>query len=263
MNGQSIRIFCEKDPNNIPWKEVDACIIAECSGFFTSSEKSQAHLNAGAHKVLISAPAKDETPMFVLGVNEKCYDPSMTVISNASCTTNCLAPLAKLLNDRYGIEEGLMSTIHAVTASQKVVDGLGQKNLRSGRAAGCNIIPASTGAAQAVIKAIPELEGKITGMAFRVPVENVSVVDFTVKLKNPLQSINELVETICSIEQDSNHPMHGIIGAITEDVVSSDFNGDSRSCIVDAGASILLNPTFVKIVAYYDNEWAYAARMVR
>jgi len=261
VNGCSIRVFSEKDPNNVPWKEVDACIIAECSGFFTSSEKSQAHLNAGAHKVILSSPAKDETPTLVLGVNAECYDPTITIISNASCTTNCMAPLAKLLNDRYGIEEGLMSTVHAVTASQRVVDGPGKKDLRSGRAAGCNIIPATTGAAQAVVKAIPELNGKITGMAFRVPVENVSVLDFTVKLKNPLQSIDELVEVIRNIEQDANHPMHGIIGVTTEEAVSSDFNGDCRSCIVDAGASMLLNPTFVKIVAYYDNEWGYAARM--
>lgn len=262
--GQQINVFSELDPSRVPWGELGAEVVAECSGKFTSREKCQAHLQGGAPKVLLSAPAKDlDTPTFILGVNHNDYDPSISVVSNASCTTNCLAPLAKLIHEKYGIEEGLMTTIHALTASQKVVDGPGAKDLRLCRSAGRNIIPASTGATIALSKVLPDLEGRLSGLAFRVPVENVSVVDLTVHLKNPMGDIDEIAQEIRQIEQNAGHEMHGIIGATDEPIVSSDFNGDERSCIVDLTASILLTPYFAKFVAYYDNEWAYAVRMVR
>lgn len=264
VGSHRITVFSEKDPNNVHWGDFGVDIVAECSGKFASTEKSRVHLSGGAGKVVLSAPAKDEnTPTFVIGVNQDSYDPSMRIISNASCTTNCLAPLAKLLHERYGIVEGVMSTIHAVTATQNVVDGPGAKDMRSGRSALTNIIPATTGAALAVTRVLPQLEGHLTGIAFRVPVVNVSVLDFTVRLQNPMNSIDEFIRDIEAIDADSHHPMHGIVSCTRDEVVSSDFNGDARSCIVDAQATILLNPNFVKIVAYYDNEWAYAVRMVR
>lgn len=262
INGQEIRIFSEMDASRVPWGDLGVVVVAETSGAYTSKEKAEAHLQAGAQKVVISAPAKN-VPHFVLGVNHEKYDPSsMHVISNASCTTNCLAPLAKLVNDVYGIEEGLMTTVHAVTATQSVVDGPSKKDYRAGRCATRNIIPASTGATQALTRVLPELEGKVHGLAFRVPVENVSVVDFTCRLSKPMESIDSLAQNIERIEQDPTLPLYHIIGVTREPVVSSDFNGDERSCIVDATASIILNPQFVKLVAYYDNEWAYAVRLV-
>ncbi len=265
VNGMSIKIYSEKDATKIPWGQHGVEIVAETSGAYTAYEKAEAHLEGrnefGAKRVVISAPAKN-TPVFVMGVNHEHYDPGMKIVSNASCTTNCLAPLAKIVHDLYGIEEGLLTTVHAVTATQALVDGPSKKDYRAGRSAGRNIIPASTGAAKAVTKVLPELEGKMTGMAFRVPVENVSVVDFTCRLTQPMQSLDDLAREIDQIEKDDTHPLHGIIGVTRDPVVSIDFNGDDRSCIFDATASILLNPTFVKLIAYYDNEWAYAVRLV-
>lgn len=247
----------------IPWKDLGVQLVAETSGKYVMAEKAEAHLNAGAQQVVMSAPAKDDsTPHFVLGVNEKNYRPEMKIVSNGSCTTNCLAPLVKILHENYGIEEALMTTVHAVTASQSVVDGPHKKDLRAGRAYARNIIPAHTGAAESVVKVIPELQGKITGLALRVPVENVSVLDLTCKLSRGMNSLEELAKIISNIEKDTNHCLHDIIGVECGPLVSSDFNGDERSCVVDIGASILLNPTFVKIIAYYDNEWAYARRLV-
>eukprot|EP01039_Chlorochromonas_danica_P003090 gene3090-3378_t len=258
-----IPVFKFKDANEIPWGDLEVEYVAETSGHYLTGELAAGHLRAGAKKVVLSAPPKDDNiPTFVLGVNESCYNSSMEIVSNASCTTNCMAPLVKLIHDNYGIEEGLMSTIHAVTATQTVVDTASKRDYRAGRCAGRNIIPATTGAAAAVVKTIPELEGKITGLAFRVPVENVSVLDLTLKLSKPLNDLQELSHTICEIEKDKNHPLHGIVGATSDPVVSSDFNGDEHSCIVDITASIVLNPNFVKLVAYYDNEWGYAARLV-
>jgi glyceraldehyde 3-phosphate dehydrogenase len=264
VNESKIQVFNQQDPQQVPWKDLGVDVVVECSGKFTSVKKCEdIYIQSGVKKVILSAPGKEEdTPTFVLGVNHEKYEPTMNVISNASCTTNCLAPLAKLLNEWYGIEEGLMSTIHAVTASQKVVDSASTKNPRFGRAAGMNIIPATTGAAEAVTLAIPELRGKVTGMAFRVPVENVSVVDFTVRLKKPMNSLDEFASRIEEIERNEDNELHGIIGVNREELVSCDFNGDDRSCIVDLKASILLNPNFIKIVAFYDNEWAYALRLV-
>lgn len=265
INGKSIKIYAEKDATKIPWSQHGVEVVAETSGAYTSYDKAEAHLEGhnahGAKRVIISAPAKN-TPVFVMGVNHELYDPNMKIISNASCTTNCLAPLAKVVNDLYGIEEGLLTTVHAMTATQALVDGPSKKDYRAGRSAGRNIIPASTGAAKAVTQVLPELEGKMTGMAFRVPVENVSVVDFTCRLTQPMQSLDDLGRAIDQIEKDPTHPLHGILGVTRDPVVSIDFNGDDRSCIFDLTASILLNPRFVKLIAYYDNEWAYAVRLV-
>ncbi len=257
VNGKTLNVYNEMDPNNIPWGENGVEYVLECSGVFTTTEKAQAHLNAGAKKVVISAPSKD-APMFVMGVNEDKYDPSMNIVSNASCTTNCLAPLAKVINDNFGIKEGLMTTVHSITATQKTVDGASKKDWRGGRAAGGNIIPSSTGAAKAVGKVIPELSGKLTGMAFRVPTMDVSVVDLTCNLERPTT-----YEEICAaVKKAAEGEMKGIVEYVDEDVVSSDFLTDSHTSIFDAKAGIMLTDTFVKLVAWYDNEWGYANKLV-
>ena len=257
VNGKTVNVYNEMDPNNIPWGENGVEYVLECSGVLTTTEKAQAHLIAGAKKVVISAPSKD-APMFVMGVNEDKYDPSMNIVSNASCTTNCLAPLAKVINDNFGIKEGLMTTVHSITATQKTVDGASKKDWRGGRAAGGNIIPSSTGAAKAVGKVIPELSGKLTGMAFRVPTMDVSVVDLTCNLERPTT-----YEEICAVvKKASEGSMKGIVEYVDEDVVSSDFLTDSHTSIFDAKAGIMLTDTFVKLVAWYDNEWGYANKLV-
>lgn len=257
VNGTRIRTTAEKDPANLKWDQVGAEIILDCTGIFTTLETADAHLKGGAKKVIISAPSKD-APMFVVGVNHKDLKPEDTIISNASCTTNCLAPLAKVLNDKFGIVEGLMTTVHAATASQMVVDGPSKKDFRGGRSVLGNIIPASTGAAKAVTKVIPELKGKLTGMAFRVPTADVSVVDLTVKLATP----TTYDAIIAALKQAQATELNGIIEVIEDDVVSQDFVGDTNTCIVDAKAGIALNETFYKIVAWYDNEYGYAAKLI-
>ena len=260
MNGEKIDVFQETDPSKIPWGRVGADYIAECTGVFCNKETAGAHAKGGAKKAIISAPPKDDAPIFVVGVNHDKYDPSMQVVSNASCTTNCLAPVAKVLHDTWGIEEGLMTTIHAVTINQLTVDGpsKGGKDWRAGRAAGANIIPSSTGAAKAVGKVIPELNGKLTGMAFRVPTADVSVVDLTCVLGK-----ETTYEDICPlIKKNSEGSQKGFLGYCDEPLVSTDFETDERSCIFDAGAGIMLNPKFVKVVAWYDNEWGYSNRVV-
>ena len=257
VNGKTVNVYNEMDPNNIPWGENGVEYVLECSGVFTTTEKAQAHLNAGAKKVVISAPSKD-APMFVMGVNEDKYDPSMNIVSNASCTTNCLAPLAKVINDNFGIKDGLMSTVHATTATQKTVDGASKKDWRGGRAAAGNIIPSSTGAAKAVGKVIPSLNGKLTGMSFRVPTLDVSVVDLTCNLEKPAS-----YEEICAaVKKASENELKGILEYTDEPVVSSDFLGDSHTSIFDAAAGIQLTDTFVKLVAWYDNEWGYSHKLV-
>ena len=257
VNGKSINVYNEMDPNNIPWAKEGVEYVLECSGVFTTMEKAQAHLNAGAKKVVISAPSKD-APMFVMGVNNETYDPSMNIVSNASCTTNCLAPLAKVINDNFGIKEGLMTTVHSTTATQKTVDGASKKDWRGGRAASANIIPSSTGAAKAVGKVIPALNGKLTGMAFRVPTIDVSVVDLTCNLEKPTT-----YEEICAaMKKASEGELKGIVEYCDEDVVSSDFLSDEHTSIFDAKAGIMLTDTFVKLVAWYDNEWGYAHKLV-
>lgn len=258
VNGKSIRVTAEKDPANLKWAEVGAEVIIESTGLFLTKELAQKHIDAGARKVIMSAPAKDDTPTFVMGVNNKQLKPEQTIISNASCTTNCLAPLAKVLNDKFGIEEGLMSTVHATTATQKTVDGPSHKDWRGGRGAAQNIIPSSTGAAKAVTLVIPELKGKLTGMSFRVPVPDVSVVDLTVKLTNPAS----YEDIKAAMKEASEGDLKGIMGYTEEDVVSQDFLGDPRTCIFDAGAGIALNDKFVKVVAWYDNEWGYSNKLV-
>jgi len=258
INGNPIQVTTIRNPSEIPWSAAGADYVVESSGVFTTSEKAGAHLTGGAKKVIISAPSAD-APMFVMGVNEDKYDAaSMHIVSNASCTTNCLAPLAKIVNDNFGIEEGLMTTVHATTATQKTVDGPSSKKWRDGRGAGQNIIPATTGAAKAVGKVIPELFGKLTGMAFRVPVPDVSVVDLTVRLKKPA-TYDEIKAVIKSA---SECPRLGRYMGYTEDeVVSQDFLGDNRSSIFDAKAGIALSPTFVKLVSWYDNENGYSHRV--
>ncbi len=260
VNGTLINVFAEKDPKNIPWKTVGAEYIVESTGVFCTSEKAKAHLESGAKKVVISAPAKDTvTPTFVCGVNLDQYEPTMDIVSNASCTTNCLAPLAKVINDNFGIVEGLMTTVHATTSTQNTVDGPSAKDWRGGRAAGCNIIPSSTGAAKACALVIPELKGKLTGMSFRVPVANVSVVDLTCKLEK-----STTYEEICEvIKKASEKEMKGILGYTDEMVVSSDFYGDSRTSVFDEKAGIMLNSNFVKLVSWYDNEWAYSCKILQ
>jgi len=260
VDGQRIRFSAEKNPDAITWSESGAEYICESTGVFTAKAKAELHLKGGAKKVVISAPAKDETPTFVLGVNEKDYDPKHTVISNASCTTNCLAPLAKIIHDNYGIEEGLMTTVHAMTATQLTVDGpsKGGKDWRGGRAAGYNIIPSSTGAAKAVGLCIPSLKGKLTGMAFRVPTVDVSVVDLTVRTKKGAKW-DDVKKTI---KQECQGRLKGIYSYTQDEVVSSDFLHDSHSGIFDAGASIALNDNFFKLISWYDNEWGYSNRLV-
>ncbi len=257
VNGKEIKVYNEMDPKNIPWGELGVEYVLECSGVFTTTEKANAHLEAGAKKVIISAPSKD-APMFVMGVNNEEYDTSMNVISNASCTTNCLAPLAKVINDNFGIKDGLMTTVHSTTATQKTVDGASKKDWRGGRAAAANIIPSSTGAAKAVGKVIPSLNGKLTGMAFRVPTIDVSVVDLTCNLEKPAT-----YEEICEVmKKASENELKGIVEYVDEDVVSSDFIGDAHTSIFDAKAGIALTDTFVKLVAWYDNEWGYSNKLV-
>jgi len=260
INEKRVALTSEKDPEKIGWGEIQAEYIAECSGAFTKTESCMKHIKGGAKKVIISAPAKDDTPMFVMGVNHESYDPSMNVISNASCTTNGLAPVAKILHDNYGITEGLMTTIHAITATQLTVDGpsKGGKDWRAGRAASANIIPSSTGAAKAVGKVIKDLKGKLTGMSFRIPTINVSAVDLTVKLNK-----GTTYDDICKkMKEASEGSMKGILGYTEDEVVSQDFNHDPRSSIFDAKAGIMLSPTFVKVISWYDNEWGYSNRML-
>lgn len=257
VNGKAVRITAERDPKNIKWDEAGAEIVAECTGIFTTLETAQYHIDGGAKKVVISAPSKD-APMFVMGVNHNEVKASDTIVSNASCTTNCLAPMAKVLDDNFGIEEALMTTVHATTATQMTVDGPSKKDYRGGRSAMLNIIPASTGAAKAVTKVIPALEGKLTGMAFRVPTADVSVVDLTVKLEKET-SYEEIKKAFKSASEGE---LKGILGYTDEAVVSQDFVGDARTSIFDAGAGIELNPKFFKIVSWYDNESGYSNKLV-
>jgi glyceraldehyde 3-phosphate dehydrogenase len=257
VNGRHIRVTAEKDPSVLKWDEVGVDVVAECTGIFTTIEKAQAHINGGAKKVVISAPSAD-APMFVMGVNHEKATASDTIVSNASCTTNCLAPLAKVIHDNFGIVEGLMTTIHATTATQLTVDGPSKKDFRGGRAALLNTIPASTGAAKAVGKVIPELNGKLTGMSMRVPVADVSVVDLTVKLAKET-TYEEIMKVL---KESSETSMKGIVGYTEEDVVSQDFIGDPRTSIVDANAGIGLNSTFFKIVSWYDNEYGYSSKLI-
>lgn len=258
VNGKTIRVTAEEDPRNLRWDAVDADVILECTGLFLTREKAEKHLEAGAKKVVLSAPAKDDVPTYVMGVNHGDLQASQRIISNASCTTNCLAVLAKVLHDNFGIAEGLMSTIHAVTASQKTVDGPSGRDWRGGRGAYQNIIPSSTGAAKAVALVLPELRGKLTGMAFRVPVPNVSVVDLTVRLEKPT-TYEQIKQTFRS---EAEGALKGILGYTEDEVVSADFRTDSRTCIFDANAGIALTDTFVKVIAWYDNEWGYASKLV-
>ena len=258
VNGNSIRVTSEKNPANLKWGDIGADYIIESTGIFLTKDTAQAHIDAGAKKVIMSAPSKDDTPMFVMGVNEHTYTPDMTFVSNASCTTNCLAPIAKVLHDNWGIEEGLMTTVHATTATQKTVDGPSAKDWRGGRGAGQNIIPSSTGAAKAVGKVIPELNGKLTGMAFRVPTPDVSVVDLTVRLKKPAK----YAEICAKMKEVSETSMKGVLGYTEDAVVSNDFIGDPRTSIFDAEAGIQLSDTFVKVVSWYDNEWGYSNKVI-
>lgn len=257
VNGQAIRVTAEKDPANLKWNEVGAEYVVESTGLFLTKEKAEAHIKAGAKRVVMSAPSKDDTPMFVMGVNNKKYT-GEAIVSNASCTTNCLAPLTKVINDKFGVIEGLMTTVHATTATQKTVDGPSMKDWRGGRAAAGNIIPSSTGAAKAVGKVIPELNGKLTGMSFRVPTLDVSVVDVTFRLAKEA-SYDEIK---AAVKEASEGEMKGILGYTEEDVVSSDFLGDARTSIFDAKAGIALNKSFVKLVSWYDNEWGYSNKVL-
>jgi len=258
VNGKEIPVFCQKNPADLPWGKVEAEYVVESTGLFLTQEKAQGHIEGGAKKVVMSAPSKDSTPMFVMGVNNDKYTTDMTFVSNASCTTNCLAPIAKVLNDNWGITDGLMTTVHATTATQKTVDGPSMKDWRGGRAAAGNIIPSSTGAAKAVGKVIPELNGKLTGMAFRVPTLDVSVVDLTVNLAKPAK-----YDEICAaMKAASENELAGILGYTEDAVVSSDFIHDSHTSIFDAKAGIALTDTFVKVVSWYDNEWGYSNKVV-
>ena len=257
VNGQSIRVTAEKDPANLKWNEVGAEYVVESTGLFLTKEKAEAHIKAGAKRVVMSAPSKDDTPMFVCGVNTDTYA-GQKIVSNASCTTNCLAPIAKVLNDKFGITDGLMTTVHSTTATQKTVDGPSMKDWRGGRAASGNIIPSSTGAAKAVGKVIPELNGKLTGMSMRVPTLDVSVVDLTVNLAKPAK-----YDEICAaMKEASEGELKGILGYTEEAVVSSDFLGDARTSIFDKAAGIALTDTFVKVVSWYDNEWGYSNKVL-
>lgn len=257
VDGHAIAVYACRDPAEIGWEESGAVYVVESTGVFTVKEKAGLHFKGGAKKIIISAPSAD-APMFVCGVNEDKYTPDLDIVSNASCTTNCLAPLAKVIHEKFGIVDGLMTTVHATTATQKTVDGPSHKDWRGGRGAGANIIPSSTGAAKAVGKVIPELNGKLTGMAFRVPTPDVSVVDLTVRLATET-TYDEIKKTIKAASEDS---LKGILGYTEDAVVSTDFVHDSRSSIFDADAGIMLNPTFVKLVSWYDNEWGYSNRVV-
>ena len=257
VNGKSIRVTSEKDPANLKWNEVGAEYVVESTGLFLTKETAEAHIKAGAKRVVMSAPSKDDTPMFVMGVNNDTYA-GQAIVSNASCTTNCLAPLAKVIHDKFGIVEGLMTTVHATTATQKTVDGPSAKDWRGGRAAAGNIIPSSTGAAKAVGKVIPSLNGKLTGMSFRVPTLDVSVVDLTCRLEKAAT----YDEIKAAVKAASEKEMKGILGYTEDAVVSSDFIGDARTSIFDAEAGISLNGNFVKLVSWYDNEWGYSNKVV-
>ena len=258
VNGNEVRVTAERNPSDINWGAVGADYVVESTGLFLTKEKAQGHIDAGAKKVVMSAPSKDDTPMFVMGVNHDEYSNDMQFVSNASCTTNCLAPVAKVLNDKFGIKDGLMTTVHATTATQKTVDGPSIKDWRGGRGAGQNIIPSSTGAAKAVGKVIPALNGKLTGMAFRVPTPDVSVVDLTVNLDKETS-----YEEICAaMKEAAEGDLKGILGYTEDAVVSNDFIGDARTSIFDAGAGIQLSPTFVKVVSWYDNEMGYSNKVV-
>lgn len=256
VNGNKIRVSAEKDPSQLKWNEIDVDYVVESTGLFLTKEKAQAHIAAGAKRVIMSAPSKDDTPMFVYGVNHKSYA-GQQIISNASCTTNCLAPVVKVLNENFGIVEGLMTTVHATTATQKTVDGPSAKDWRGGRAAAANIIPSSTGAAKAVGKVIPEMQGKLTGMSFRVPTVDVSVVDLTCRLEKACT----YDEVCAAMKAASEGELKGILGYTNEDVVSSDFEHDARTSIFDAKAGIQLNSNFLKVVSWYDNEWGYSNKL--
>ena len=258
VNGNKIRVTNEKNPSKLKWSDIGAEYIVESTGLFLTKDSAKGHIESGAKKVIMSAPSKDDTPMFVMGVNNETYTNDINFVSNASCTTNCLAPIAKVLNDNFGIESGIMTTVHAATSSQKIVDSPSRKDWRGGRAAFSNIIPSSTGAAKAVGKVIPSLDGKLTGMAFRVPTVDVSVIDLTVNLKNKT-SYNEICD---AMKKASQNDLNGILGYTNEPVVSTDFMGDSRTSIFDAGAGIMLNETFVKLVSWYDNEWGYSSKVI-
>ena len=258
VNGREIPVFAERDPANLPWAKVGAEYVVESTGLFLSKDKAQGHIYAGAKKVVMSAPSKDDTPMFVMGVNHNKYTTDMNFVSNASCTTNCLAPIAKVLHDNWGIKDGLMTTVHSATATQKTVDGPSAKDWRGGRAASGNIIPSSTGAAKAVGKVIPELNGKLTGMSMRVPTLDVSVVDLTVNLEKPAK-----YDEICdAMKAAAEGELKGILGYTDDAVVSSDFLGDTRTSIFDSGAGIALTDTFVKVVSWYDNEIGYSNKVL-
>lgn len=257
VNGKKIRITAEKDPNNLKWGEVGVDVVAEATGIFLTDETARKHITAGAKKVVMTGPSKDDTPMFVRGANFDAYK-GQDIVSNASCTTNCLAPLAKVINDNFGIVEGLMTTVHATTATQKTVDGPSHKDWRGGRGASQNIIPSSTGAAKAVGKVLPELNGKLTGMSFRVPTPNVSVVDLTVRLSKPTT-----YEEICkTVKAASEGELKGVLGYTDEEVVSTDFNGEILTSVFDAKAGIALNDHFVKLVSWYDNETGYSNKVL-
>ena len=258
VNGNPIRVTAERNPADLKWNEVEAEYVVESTGLFLSKDKAQAHIEAGAKYVVMSAPSKDDTPMFVCGVNFDKYEKGTQFVSNASCTTNCLAPVAKVLNDKWGIKDGLMTTVHSTTATQKTVDGPSLKDWRGGRAAAGNIIPSSTGAAKAVGKVIPELNGKLTGMAFRVPTLDVSVVDLTVNLAKPAT----YAEICAAMKEASENELKGVLGYTNEDVVSADFLGDARTSIFDAKAGIALTDTFVKVVSWYDNEIGYSNKVL-
>ncbi|HOQ08301.1 MAG TPA: type I glyceraldehyde-3-phosphate dehydrogenase [Clostridiales bacterium] len=258
VNGKKISVYASMNPDEIPWSECGAEYIVESTGVFLTTEKASAHFKGGAKKVVITAPAKDDTPMFVMGVNNDKYTKDMKVVSNASCTTNCLAPLAKVIHENFGIVEGLMTTVHSITATQKTVDGPSKKDWRGGRAAAHNIIPSSTGAAKAVGKVIPELNGKLTGMAFRVPTVDVSVVDLTCRLEKPAT----YEEIKAAVKKAAEGELKGILGYTEDEVVSSDFIGDPRTSIFDAKAGIALNSNFVKLVSWYDNEWGYSNKVL-
>ena len=258
VNGKEIRVTAERNPADLKWNEVEAEYVVESTGLFLTQEKAQAHIEAGAKYVVMSAPSKDATPMFVCGVNFDKYEKGTQFVSNASCTTNCLAPIAKVLNDRWGIKDGLMTTVHSTTATQKTVDGPSLKDWRGGRAAAGNIIPSSTGAAKAVGKVIPELNGKLTGMAFRVPTLDVSVVDLTVNLAKPAT----YAEICAAMKEASENELKGVLGYTEEDVVSADFLGDARTSIFDAKAGIQLTDSFVKVVSWYDNEIGYSNKVL-